>query len=101
MTDQTTTRSGRASNALKRSAEATANGVHQVTSLVARNDGRVADGAQTVTRLVGSGLDKVGDGLSVAGKRASSALHGNASRAGDVVRRAIVGTGPVTGLRLT
>ncbi|APW48460.1 hypothetical protein RA876_14280 [Rhodoferax antarcticus] len=44
-------------------------------------------------------MDKAGDGLSVAGKRASMALHGNASRAGDAVRNAIVGTGPVNGWR--
>ncbi len=99
MADQTAKQGSNATNTLKRGAESAANGIYQVTSFVARNDGRVADGAQAVTRLVGSGLDKVGDGLSVAAKRASSALHGNASRAGDAVRGAIVGTGPVSGLR--
>ena len=85
--------------ALRQGAETTANGLYRLTSYVARNDGRIADGAQAVTRVVGSGLDKAGDGLSVAAKRASRTLHGNASRAGDAVQGAIVGTGPVSAWR--
>ncbi len=99
MSDQTTKQGSNTASALKRGAEAAANGFYQATSFVARNDGSVADGAQAVTRAVGAGLDKVGDGLSVAGKRASSALHGNANRAGDALRSAIVGNGPVSGWR--
>lgn len=34
-----------AASAVKRSAEATANGIHTATNFIARNDGRVADGA--------------------------------------------------------
>lgn len=80
-----------AASAVKRGAEATANGVHQATSFVTRNDGRVADGAQAVTRTVGSGLDKVGESLSSASKQASRSLHGNATRLADAAQKSIMG----------
>lgn len=80
-------------DAVKRSAEAAANGIRQVTNVVARNDGRVADGAQAVTRVVGAGIDKAGKGLSTLGQQASKTLHGNASRAADAARNSIVGSG--------
>ena len=88
-----------AASAVKRGAEATANGIHAATSFVARNDGRVADGAQVVTQVIGSGLDRVGDGLAAASKQASQTLHGNATRLADAAQTSIMGTGPPNGWR--
>ena len=68
---------------VKRGAEATVNGIHQVT----------AGGVQAVSYLVGQGLDKTGRGLSVLGQPPSEALHGSASRAANAVRNASNGTG--------
>lgn len=62
MAGETKSRNGSVTDSLKRGAEATANGIHQVTNFVARNDDRVADGAQAVTHLVGQGLEKAGKG---------------------------------------
>lgn len=93
MTDKWNDRGGRAADALKRGAEATANGIHQVTNFVSQNDDRVADHAQALTHLVGQGLDKAGHGLAVNGQKVSKVLHGNASRAADAVRDAINGSG--------
>jgi hypothetical protein len=90
-----------AADAVKHGAEATANGIHHVTSFVARNDGRVADGTEAVTRAVGVGLNKAGHGLSAAGQQASKSLHGNASRVVDSVRNAIAGSGQTGGWRKT
>jgi hypothetical protein len=59
MTEKWNERGRTAANAVKRGAEATANGIHTATNFVARNDGRVADGAQAVTQVLGGGLDKV------------------------------------------
>lgn len=81
-----------AASAVKRGAEATANGVHQATSFVARNDGRVADGAQAVTRTIGSGLDKVGESLFSASQQASRSLHGNATRLADAAQKSVMST---------
>jgi hypothetical protein len=82
-----------AASAVKRGAEATANGIHTATNFVARNDGRVADGAQAVTQVIGGGLDKLGDNLASASQQASQSLHGNASRLADAAQKSIVGTG--------
>jgi len=92
MAGETKSRDGSARDSLKRGAEATANGIHQVTNFVAMNDDRVADGAQPATHLVGLGLDKAGQRISATGKQASKVLHGNASRAADAVRDAISGS---------
>lgn len=83
-----------AAGAVKRGAEAGANGVHAATSFVARNDERVADGAQAVTAGVGNGLDRVGDAMAGTSKNASRAMHGNATRLADAAQEAVSGTGP-------
>lgn len=88
-----------AARAVKRGAEATANGIHGATSFVARNDGRVADGAQVVTQVIGSRLDEVGGGLASASQQASRTLHGNATRLADAAQSSIMGTGPASGWR--
>ena len=93
MSDSSNSRARKATESIKRGAEATANGVYRVTDLVARNDGRIADGAQAVTGVVGSGLDKAGKGLASASQQASQVLHGNASRAAERVRETITGSG--------
>ncbi len=93
MSDSSNSRARKATESIKRGAEATANGVYLVTDLVARNDGRIADGAQAVTGVVGSGLDKAGKGLASASQQASQVLHGNASRAAERVRETITGSG--------
>lgn len=93
MSDSSNSRARKATESIKRGAEATANGVYLVTDLVARNDGRIADGAQAVTGVVGSGLDKAGKGLASASQQASHVLHGNASRAAERVRETITGSG--------
>lgn len=86
MTGKRDARGGGAADAVKRGAEATANGIHQVTNIVARNDDRVADGVQAVTHLVWQGL-------SATGQQASKVLHGSATRAADAVQDAINGSG--------
>jgi hypothetical protein len=88
-----------AASAVKRGAEATANGLHTATNFVARNDGRVADGAQAVTQVLGGGLDKVGGSLAAASQQASQSIHSNASRLADAAQNSIVGTGPASGWR--
>lgn len=88
-----------AASAVKRGAEATANGIHTATSFVARNDGRVADGAQVVTQVLGGGLDKVGGSLASASQQASRSLHSNATRLADAAQSSIVGTGPASAWR--
>lgn len=93
MTEQWRARGGEAANAVKRGAEATANGIHQVTSFVASNDGRVADGAQFVTQVAGTAVDRSGQVLAEASRQASKAMHGNATRAADAVRDSITGSG--------
>lgn len=93
MNDQWRARGSEAADAAKRGAEATANGVHRVTSFVARNDSRVADGAQAVTQVAGAAIDKSGQLLSEGGRQVSTVLHGNATRAADAVRDAITGSG--------
>jgi hypothetical protein len=99
MSDKWTERGTSAAKAFKRGAESTANGIHQATSFVSRNDGKVADGAQTATRVVGGGLDQAGRGISTAGQQASQALHGSANRAANAVRESIVGVGQANGWR--
>ena len=93
MSDKWNTRGRNAANAVKRGAEATANSVHDMTNAVARNETRVADGTQAVTQTVGSGMDRGGQMLAAIGKQASKTLHGNASRAADLVRDSIQGSG--------
>ena len=88
-----------AAGAVKRGAEATANGIHTATSFVARNDGRVADGAQVVTQVIGSGLDKVGGSIASAGQQASRAAHSNATRLADAAQHSIRGAGPTSAWR--
>jgi hypothetical protein len=99
MTEKLNQRGRTAANAVKRGAEATANGIHTATNFVARNDGRVADGAQAVTQVLGGGLDKVGGSLAAASQQASQSLHSNASRLADAAQNSIVGTGPASGWR--
>ena len=94
MSDTSNFRTRKATDAVKRGAEATSNGIYQAADYVARNDGRIADGAQVVTGAVGSGLDTAGRVLASAGQQASQALHGNANRAAESVRQVIVGSGP-------
>lgn len=84
---------------VKRGAEATANSIHQVTSVVTRNEGRMADGVQAATHAVGVGLNKAGRGLSEVGRQASKKLHGNANRSADVVQNLITGTGQAGAVR--
>ena len=93
MSDSSHSRARKATEAVKRGAEVTANGIYQATDFVVRNDGRIADGAQAVTGVVGSGLDKAGKGLASASQQASQVLHGNASRAAERVRETITGSG--------
>lgn len=88
-----------AAGAVKRGAEATANGIHTATSFVARNDGRVADGAQVLTQVIGGGLDKVGGSLASVGQQASRTLHSNATRLADAAQQSIRGTGPTSAWR--
>lgn len=99
MREEWNTHGRNAADAVKRGAEATANGVHHVTNFVARNDGRVADGAQAVTQVVGAGLDNAGRGVSAASQRAGSTLHGNASRLADAAQRSIAGSGQSGAIR--
>ncbi len=54
MSDSSNSRSRKATDAVKRGAEFTANGIYQATDFVVRNDGRIADGAQAVTGAVGA-----------------------------------------------
>ncbi len=99
MTDKWKAR-GRAAGVLAKSAaEATANGVNQVTALIARHDATVADGAQAATQAVGTTLDKAGRSVAVATQRAGKTLHGSASRLADAAQNSIVGTGPASGWR--
>lgn len=88
-----------AASAVKRGAEAAANGIHTATSFVARNDDRVADGAQVVTRVIGNGLDKVGGSLASTSQQASRALHSNASRLADAAKKSIADSGPSSAWR--
>lgn len=99
MSEKWNERGRTAANAVKRGAEATANGIHTATSFVAGNDGRVADGAQAVTQVLGGGLDKMGGSLAAASQQASQSLHSNASRLADAAQNSIVGTGPASGWR--
>jgi hypothetical protein len=85
--------------AVKRWAEATANGIHTVTSFVARNEGRVADGAQVLTQVIGGGLNKAGGSIASAGQQASQNLHSNANRLADVAQHSIRGAGPTSAVR--
>ncbi|MBP8141471.1 MAG: hypothetical protein KAY02_05935, partial [Acidovorax sp.] len=93
MSDSSHSRARKATEAVKRGAEVTANGIYQATDFVVRNDGRIADGAQAVTGAVGSGMDKAGKGLASASQQASQLLHGNANRAAERVREVITGSG--------
>ena len=93
MSEKWDARGRSAADAVKRGAEATANGVHHVTDFVARNDGRVADSMQAVTQVVGVGLDKAGRGLASASQQAGTTLHNNATRLADAARNSVVGTG--------
>lgn len=99
MSEKWNERGRTAANAVKRGAEATANGIHTATNFVARNDGRVADGAHAVTQVLGGGLDKMGGSLAAASQQASQSLHSNASRLADAAQNSIVGTGPASGWR--
>ena len=88
-----------AASAVKRGAEASANGIHTATNFVARNDGRVADGAQVITQTIGGGLDKLGGSLAAASQQASRTLHGGATRLADAAQTSIVGNGPASAWR--
>ena len=56
MSEKWNSRGRNTADAVKRGAEATANGINQATNFIANKDGRVADGAQAVTRVVGIGV---------------------------------------------
>ena len=99
MSEQSNAYGRTAATAVKRGAEATANGVHSVTSYVVRHDGHVADGVQVATQVLGSGLDRAGDSLASIAQRASQTMHGNASRLADAAQRSINGTGSVSAWR--
>jgi hypothetical protein len=92
MSDSSHSRARKATEAVKRGAEVTANGIYQATDFVVRNDVRIADGAQAVTGVFGSGLDKAGKGMASASQQASQLLHGNANRAAERVREVITGS---------
>ena len=96
MSEKWNDRGRTAASAVKRGAEATANGIHTATNFVARNDGHVADGAQVVTQVIGGGLDRVGASLASASQQASQTLHGNATRLADAAQKSIAGTGPAS-----
>ena len=91
MCEKWNARSRDAANAIKRSAEFSANEIHRISNAVARHDGKIADGAQAFTEALGNGFDKGGKSLASAGREASRSLHNSASRAADVVRDAIAG----------
>lgn len=99
MVDKSKPNNSKTDSAVKRAAEATANGVHSVTNFVARRDDRIADMTQTATQVFGSGLDKTGRAVSGAGGKAAKALHGNANQAADAVENFIRGDGEAGGLR--
>lgn len=88
-----------AGEAIKRTREAAANGVNQVTAFVARNDERVADSAQAAAQAVGAGLDKAGRSVAAATQQASKKMHGGASRLGDAAQDLVEGGGPPNGWR--
>ena len=99
MSEKWNARGHAAGEAVKRAAEAAANGVNQVTAVVARNDGRVADGAQAAAQALGAGLDKAGRNVDAATQQAGKTLHGSASRFADAAQVSIVGAGPSNGWR--
>lgn len=99
MSDQWNTHGRNAAKSVKRGAELAANGVHQATNFVARNDSRVADGVEALTQVVGAGVDKAGQGLAAASQQASKALHGNASRLADAAQSSVIGSGQSGALR--
>ena len=99
MSEKWNARGHAAGEAIKRTAEVTANGVNKVTAAVARNDGRVADGTQAVAQAVGAGLDKAGRSVAAVTHQASKSLHGGASRLADAAQAAIVGDSPPGRLR--
>ena len=90
---------GKSAGSWRRGSEATANAVYRAADVVARQDDRVANGTQAVTGAIGTGLQGAGLGLSGVGQKASKVLHGNANRAADAARQAVVGTGQAGGLR--
>lgn len=99
MAEKWNARGRAAGEAVKRVAEAAANGVNQVTAAVARNDGRVADGAEAGAQVVGTGLDKAGRSVAAATQQAAKKLHGGASRLGDAAQDLVEGGGPPNGWR--
>jgi len=99
MPENSNERGRTAANAVKRGAEAGANGIHRVTDFVASNDGRVADGAQVLNQVVGNGLDKAGRGLAAGSQQAARGLHGGASRLADAAQKSIVGDGAASSWR--
>ena len=91
MSEKWNARGRDAASAIKRTAEASANGIHRISNAVARHDGKIADGARSLTEALGNGIDKGGRSLTSAGRQTSHVLHSNASRAADAVRDAIAG----------
>jgi len=91
MSDSASAKGRKAAETVKRTAEATANGVHHVTSYITRHDGHVADGVQVATQTVGAGLDKAGRSLAGATQHAGSVLHRNASRLADAAQKSVSG----------
>lgn len=99
MSDSSSFRARKATDAVKRGAEVTSNSIYQATDFVVRNDGRIADGAQAAMGAVGLGLDKAGRSLATASQQAGQALHGNANRVAQQMRDSITGSGPTGAVR--
>ena len=91
MSDKGSEKGRKAAEAIKRTAETTANGVYQVTSYITRHDARVVDGAQAMTQIVGAGLDKAGRNVANASKHAGNVLHSSASRLADAAQKSVTG----------
>lgn len=99
MSDDSNSRTRKATDSVKRGAEIASNSVYQATDFLVRSDGRIADGAQAAIGGAGIGLDKVGRGLASASQQASKTLHGNANRAAEKMRMSIIGSGPTGSAR--
>lgn len=91
MSEKGSEKSRKTAEAVKRTAETTANGIYQIVSYITRHDARVADAAQAMTQIVGAGLDKAGRNLANASKHAGNVLHSNASRLADKARKSAIG----------
>ena len=99
MSEQWNARGKRIVVVIKKGAEATANGLHSVSVVVARQETSLADGAQAVTVGISSALRATGQAASEAGRQVSKALHPNANHSAEAVRDAITGGSNVGALR--